>query len=710
MGSILSTLWRRKLLFCACFAVLLSGALAVILHLKPRYTSEALLIIDPRQTHITNLQSVQEAPSGISDLNFVRSEMQILDSDELALHVVEKLNLQDDPEFGAQPQGAENAGTLELLLARLGLQRQPRVPRSPEARTAAAVAAYKSHFSSFNDTRSFIIAVSFSASDPVLAQRVLAAHLETYLNDQRTAKQLVIRKAESWFESELGHLSAQLLAAEAKQQEFRSQNGLLKIGGDTMAGRQLTDIIGQLAEARLDFARKTARYQQLSNIARGGPGAGGADTALLSSDLLQRLRTQEAVASQNVAGLQEKFGRNYPDLRTAKANLTDVRANLGAELGRLVASAKQDALIAQNNVAGLERTKSALEVELGTTSAAELTANQIARETDADRRLYDDLLARSKQVAVQRETQEPDARLVSTASLALRPTFPRVGVLGAIAATGAAIIAGMLAVARDLLQTRTFKSVGDVELQSGIPGLATVPKVRFSPQQRWPSLTPGSQLAISFQTLRNSVFFRCQSDGPNVVVFTSAMASEGKTLVSLLFAKSVAMNGRRVLVIDGDLRRAGLTRLLRLDTPGGLGQVLRGLTSLADSVTRNQDAGCDILASDNRTAEPEYVLSPESIRIVLQEARNLYDVIVIDTPALAIVDDALSFAAVADATVLVVRWAGTRFGVLHGALRRLRLAGANVVGAMLNAVDPSGYEARDLEAYRLLARPSSEAA
>lgn len=700
-ASVLTMLWRHKLLFAACFGLVFGGGVFVILQLKPLYMSEALVIIDPRQIHITNLQSVQEESSFIqADLNFVRSEMQILDSDEIALHVVQKLHLDRNPEFGESL--LKSHSWMTALLGRLGLRQSKPLPQSPAARTAAAVAAYMIHFSSFNDARSFIINVSFTANDPLLAQRILATHLQTYLESQREAKQLVIHKAEIWFDAELKKLSSRVLSAEARLRRFRAEHHLLLSGGQTVAERQLTDVTVQLSDTRAEYARKMARYHQLSTLASEPFGKDAADTPLQGSELLQRLQEEEATADQALGTLEAHYGARHPQVIAARRNLAIAASRVAAERQRLVTSAWQDAVIAEANVQYLAQREKQLEQQLGTMSVAELTASQIAHETDADRHLYDDLLARSKQVAVQRETQEADARLVSDASLPLRPVFPRTRILSLITATAAALLAAAIVVAVELLKSQKFMTLTDVERYGGLPGLASVPRIRLGRREYRPRLTARSPLGASLQTLRNSIFFRCQMEGPHVVVFTSAMANDGKSFVSILFAQSVAASGKRVLLVDGDLRRGSLTRRLGISGHAGLASALRQSAPLSSCIVYNVEDGYDVLSCDAGHRTPEALLGVERIKALLAEVRCLYDVVVIDTPPLAAVDDALSFAAAADATVLVIRWANTQVTILQGALGRLRLTNAHVVGAVLNAAKRSGKPSRDLESYRLL--------
>jgi succinoglycan biosynthesis transport protein ExoP len=713
LGSVLAALWRQRLLFSLCLLVALAGSVAVIVSLQPSYSSEAMLLVDFRQMNFTNPRAATTEPlMGAPDLNAVNSEMQILQSDQLAREVITALHLQDNPEF-ADRQSRLSAllaaspfpALIEAVRARLGIGAPPPPPKTAAELLEETVSRYKERFATYNDGKSFVISAWFAASDPKLAQTILARHLSFFLADQTAAKQQTISKADTWFSTELGRLSERLQNEEKGQQDFRGSNHLLRSNGETISSRQLAEVTGQLAAARADLARKEARYQEIDGAgSRASPGA-STDTAVLSSQLIQRLREQEATVSQQVAQLQDRFGTQHPQFIAARAALADVRQKIARETARMATSAANDVAIARANTQQLERSVSALEQQLGKTSQAELAATQLERKTDADRRLYDDLLLRSKQVTIQRETQEPDARIISDASLPVRPAFPRPFMLYTIAVSGAVLFAGAVSALVDKLRTGPSRSLDEIEAACGLPGLAVLPEVKTSRRRLRIALTPMSYLAASLQTLQNSVAFHSADRPTKVIAVTSAMPGDGKTTVTALFARSLALAGKSVLLIDADLRRNGMTRLLRMAPQGGIVSQLQKTRSLRESIVTDAELGLDVLAVERTSNNPDRLLNPSHVQSLLDEARGLYDVIVIDTPPLAAVDDALAVAAHADATIMVVRWGRTPHHTIRAAVQRLRLAGAHVVGAVLNATDPRKHRsgARDLEAYRPLA-------
>jgi capsular exopolysaccharide synthesis family protein len=334
-----------------------------------------------------------------------------------------------------------------------------------------------------------------------------------------------------------------------------------------------------------------------------------------------------------------------------------------------------------------------------------LKVNDLEREIHADRTLYEDLLSRSRQVAVQREIQTPDARIVSDPTSPLRASFPRYKLFFAIAATISGLLAAGLVILLDMRDEQPSLGLEEIEAECDLAGLGALPRVRRSQRRVGTALPPHSQLAASLQTVQNSISFRNGVRQPQIVAFTSALPGDGKTLVASLYAASVASTERRVLLIDADLRRSLLARSFA-SKPGTRGtvSVLQKKSSLMDSVVTNPALGIDVLvveAPDH--IKPELVLKPEFIVALMAEARQHYDVIVIDTPPVVVVDDALAFARLADVTVMVIRWGRTPARFIRAALRRLNLAEANVIGGVLNGVDPRKRNANsmDVETYRL---------
>jgi capsular exopolysaccharide synthesis family protein len=697
--DMLAIVKRHRLLFTMCFILVFGVACAVIFTLQSRYQSQAMLVLDTRTAHFSDLPSGVDSPGSLADLNFVRSQVQILQSADIARRVVEALDLQANPDF--MPQPSLLLGLVTRGRALLGLP-QPQVRETPDDILQRAVTNYLAHLSVFNDDRSYVITLGFSSPNAGLAQRILAKHIALYLADQTAAKELVISKADDWLTTELAGLGAKVAASEKKLQAFQDSNHLIRSGGETINGHQLADVTAQLAVARGDLLRKEARLDTLKTGA-------SSDSDVLASQLVQKLREQESTLGAQVAQLSSRYGAAYPDLVNTRAALADVRRRIAAETGRMASAAASDVVAARANVQQLQGEVSRLEQQAGADSGTELEVTQLQSETDADRKLYADLLSRSKQVEIQRQIQEPDARVVAQPDLPLNPVFPRHGLLVAVAVALAVVLAGALCLLVDRSRS-TSQSLGELEMMCGVAGLAMVPRISRAASRlrrgHGGASIARSYLGSSLQTLRNSIAYRTAGHTPRVFLFTSALQGEGKSTLSMYFSRSVAASGRRVLLIDADLRHPNVGKTLKLSLATGIVSVLEGGRGIADAVIRSAALGVDVLAVERAPANPHDLLG-DRMAAVLAEARLLYDVIVIDTPPVAAVDDGLIITPLADATVLVVRWGRTRNEIVAGAVRRLHLAGAKLTGAVLNAADMSKYRSsyNDIEAYRSQSQP-----
>ena len=672
VGQLLGVIWRRKLLFLLVFALALGAAVMIVMGLKPSYRSEALVMIDTRQTHFIDAPAVTDSAAQSGDLNYVRSEQSVLGSDELARRVVKDLHLDRDPDLAPlEPK----VGILGEITGLFG-EKPPNL--TPQERFEEAIANYSQRLGVFSDGKSFVIQVSFSHSDPAIAQKIVDTHLKIYMDRQRQAKMATIGRAAAWLDTQLAELSDKVRDSDRQLAQYREANHLVRSDGQTISGRQLATVTAQLARARSDLAQRSARAEGLG---------GGGDSAMQNSELVHRLREQEATQAAAVASLSSRYGNNYPPLVEARSAMAVTQNRISSELGRSVSSAQSDSSISRSEVARLEAEVNGLETRAASADQAEVEAAQISSAADANRRLYESLLARSKQIAIQQEIQEPDARVVSSASTPSAPAFPKRGLLIAISAAVAAVLAGAVAFIADQMRGPS-QSVRDVEALCGLSGLGVVPHMRRGWYRRsrdnGAPLPPRSMEAAAIQAVGNSLALQAPGRPPRVVALTSALPGEGKSTVVALLGRNLVTMGQRVLVIDADLRRRGLTRTLGVRSSVGLVGVVAEGHDLASSVVRVAGLEFDLLPVEKIAADPHRLLHLDRMHQVLDEARGRYDVVLIDTPPLAAVDDALAVVSQADATVLVVRHGRTPNAAITGALRRLLMTDTRVAGFVMN--------------------------
>jgi len=419
--------------------------------------------------------------------------------------------------------------------------------------------------------------------------------------------------------------------------------------------------------------------------ARIASGEGGGSVAeVLSSDVIRELRRQQAEVMRRKADLDSELGPRHPDMISINDELGDIRAQISSETRRIVNNLRNEVEITQGRVAALERALGEAQVQFSVESTSMVRLRELERTAQASRTIYESFLNRFRQTSEQEGIEEADAQIVSYADIPADPSFPNFGLLLVIS-TGLGLMGGLLLVALLEVFDRGFLTIEDLEAFSGVSVMGVTSKLT---QQ---DLTvdgkqieaidhvvakPLSAFAESFRTLRTALTLKKEMSSSGgvsrsqVIVFTSGLPGEGKTVSSVSFARSAAMADARVVLLDCDLRRKVLTQAIAKSTKNGLVEVLNGTADL-DDVIIHDETGCDVVPLSNAKVTAHDVFGSERFAAFLEEMRSRYDFIICDTaPALAI-SDTLTLARQADSVLVMVKWARTPRNILASVMREL---------------------------------------
>jgi capsular exopolysaccharide synthesis family protein len=265
----------------------------------------------------------------------------------------------------------------------------------------------------------------------------------------------------------------------------------------------------------------------------------------------------------------------------------------------------------------------------------------------------------------------------------------------------ASLLAGLVlgvaaALVTEGLQAR-LRSADDVELLLNLRFLAAVPRLsRRQMQSEAGKLhspadslfhQPISAYSEAFRTIRNSLRRR-QAEGARVIALGSTLPLEGKTTSSLTLARVMAMSGQKILLIDGDIRRAGIRRAMGRQVEAGIVEVLNGEIAVEEAIIADAFDGLSVLPVVKPAFTPLDLFATDKMRDLLAQLREQYDYIIIDTPPLLGVTDARTLASLADGVVLVVRWGHTPLAAVDAAIAGLEADQSKIIGAVLTMVDP----------------------
>jgi succinoglycan biosynthesis transport protein ExoP len=405
--------------------------------------------------------------------------------------------------------------------------------------------------------------------------------------------------------------------------------------------------------------------------------------------LIQRLREREADLLRQQADALTRLGPKHPERRAIEEQLSDIRRNITSEIGKVVQSMRGDVEVARAREATLQQKVNQLQGSALSAADAQSEYERLQADADGKRKVYNEFLLRVAQTAKPEDKPQADARIISNAVPATTPSFPRVFQLMLLAG----VITTLGSVAGVLLHDQLdhgYENLGEVRTDTGLLGFGAIPAIRRRGRrttwQRYVLDHPYSSFAETIRGFRARLHAASRFRPTKVILMTSAQAGEGKTSIALAFARLAAQDGHRVLLIDCDLRRPALGKILALPTNDDYSDVLLGQVSWRENVRVDQISGLHYLVTAKPPRRVAQILETKGLEDTFREAAAEYDFVVIDSPPIMRVTDALLLARHVDIVAVVVSWKDTSRRMVAEALRRLDTHTDKLCGVILNKV------------------------
>jgi len=668
--AIARRLWRKKFVILGT-VVVLTGATALVVFLLPlHYVADALVLVSNANDAAWSTSVTTSAPIAVlPDAEAVETEVQILRSPTLAAEVVRDLKLENRAEFNpavGKPYASSPAAASQLTETVNKFLKRLQVDTRGKSR---------------------VIDVSFDSESPAVAAKAVNTLVEKYIANQMAMRTKAAIEQSQWLQDRIDKLQSQTAKDEQAIAEYRAQAGLYTApGGSPLLLQQMAEASSDLTKAQ---AERMALDDRLSQLNKSLSLGSDSTSDLLGSRMMTTLRTQEADLEEKVSESSQEYGPSYPANRALQAQIATLKAQIRIEAQRITAAVRNDADVARMREQRLAERLKTLQQSVTKMNAADVKLSALQRQAEADRLVLNGYLARYKQVGkdVDQAAQRPGSEIVSYAQVPVKPAKPQRGLLIAIAAACSLVGACGFVLFRDK-SDRTFRSIEELESLTGVTGLGLVPKTQAVTRSPLGLILydKGSPYRESVKAIYTGLFV-VPAKKSKTTVITSAYPSEGKTTLALSLAILAAQAGQRTIVVDADFWRAAASKALgqQQHTPG-LAEVLNGNATLADALVSDATSGIDILPP-GKFSRGSGLARVESLTELLGVLSTRYDFIIIDSPPIFAVSEALVLASHADETIVAVHWAKTPRAAVKFALKRLRDAGANVVGTALTLVD-----------------------
>ena len=682
---------RRHLWVVLLIPLVGIGVTTVLLKQLPKqYTAEASIVIEPQRTQVSDLQAI--SPDAGDAGSLVRTQIDILRSPALTRSVVQALNLTVTAEFAPLTGGLTSQ--FDWFLERTGLRTATATATATQddrVQTAAEILDTKIGFA--NEARSNVLRITVTTHSPKLSADIANKVVQQYLDFKRQEKFTAMQRAHDWFKEQMGSLSEQLrvdgLAVEKYRQEHRLDEQPPDDGAParsvTVSRQQLDAISGQLAEVSRERAQKEGQLAEAQAVIHGQV-LGAALPEVLASPVITQLLSQMATIAGREAELSTVQGGGNPELVAARAQLHRLQARTEAEMTNIANSLAGAVNASRVQERVLRDQAEQLRRAVGAENVAQVALQALLTKARATRSIYESFLSRATQLANVAGIQEPDASLVSSARPPLAPSGPKimrlvavVGVLSLAVGIGLACLTERLCAG--------FSRPEQLEATLGLQLMAMMPTVPRKALSRPCGGKAARSFNASLDNLRGTM--RAFGEGrPKLVMITSALPKEGKSVFAAAFARNAASAGWRVMLIECDVCCPALANQFGIADGPGLCEILSG-NVLGDlqSVVHGLGPRLHVITSGRTTSDPQELLASATMGALLDAVRTRYDLVLLDTPPVLPVADALVLARQADATVLVVRWEKTDRVAVQDALRRLRESRARIVGAVMTRVD-----------------------
>ncbi len=693
----LVAVFRHIRLVTAVFAVVVAIGLIQSYSTVPRYLAKATILIqDERSTSVTNL-SANDRTYWEDPEPYFNTQYQILRGRGLARRVVDRLDLVHHP----VPSGPQSGlfATLGAARSKLGTWIRSRVSSTTQSATpqnvpardetneqSAAIGALIGGIQVIPIKGTRLVDVTYDSTDPQFATVAVNTLVQEYVEQNLDLRLRNIDTTLDWLGQQLSKQAAKVEGAERAMSDYRTEQNAPSLDNrQNIVGARLNQLNDAVTRAKTARLEKQALYDQVKGLGANSPNL---DTfpAVAQSPVIQTLKGQLSSLESERAKNAERWGPNHPEMQKLNGSIQNVQQQLQLETAKVVESIRNEYRAALANEQSLadsleEQKRQAMDLDRKSASYTVLE-----REAASEREVYNSLLQQEKELRVIRNSRANNIQVMDVAEVPKAPYVPnrRKDVLMSVV-LGLALAVG-LAFGIEYLDD-TIKTPDDVTRRLRLPLLGLVPAVRGD---RAPILSHEvpHDFGEAFRSLRTSLVFTSRADGPRLIGVTSTQPLEGKTTTACNLAMVLAYGGARVLLIDADMRRPGLHRTMGIENQAGLSHVLTGQARVREVVRKTHDPNLLVMTAGRTPPNPSELLASERMQQLLQNlASGPFDWVIIDTPPVLAVTDAVILAAHLSGLAFVVGAEMTRRAHAERAIETLQTGQPRIIGVVLNRVD-----------------------
>jgi len=726
IGAAFSFLRRRYLLLLAAGFLGLALSIAYLRATPPTFTASAQILLDNPEAQYVR----QDSPIAqqVLDVPQIDTQIQIVKSSAIATAVIKRMDLMHDPDFTRPPPLVVS---IPAKIRGWFSGPSPVVAAPTQEELAfSLMPAFLSRLEVYRVGLGRVIEVSFSASNAERAAAIANAVADAYISDHLNARFEAGRSATEWLRDRLQEIGDEARAAARAVDAYKEQHNIVSSGGESIDDKQVADLNVRLVAASAQTADALARVNSfdgiLSSDEKNGGAMGIAVTGALNSSIISGLRTQFLELQRRELEWAARYGQNHLAVVELRARMRAIRDSIRQEVLRLAQNSRNDYELSKKREQALRDQLAQAVSRSRNVDSAEVALRAMQARAKGYQKLYETFQQRYVGALQSESFPISEARIITPALPPSGKSKPKSGQILGLGVIGGLAFGLALGFLRDVTDG-VFRTAAQVEAALRLPCLSLVPlmparKARrrgagrpligHAAQRRAPKQdsidsdvidVPFSRFVECIRAIKIGIDLGLARTGSKVIGVTSALPNEGKTTVAASLARLIAHSGKRVIILDCDLRKPSLSARFAPDATVGLVEVIGGRRRFEDAIWTDPASDLVILPVVPRAAllHTSEILASEATRALVDTLRDSYDYIILDLPPLSPLVDARATGLLVDGFVLVVEWGQTKVNIVRHALHNAPNVYDNVLGAVLNKTDMKAVRRYDLVSHSL---------
>jgi capsular exopolysaccharide synthesis family protein len=660
-------------------ALVLTTIVAIVsFRMTPIYKASSRVQVEAETPLIQSISEMYEKAD--ADDAFLQTQIQVLKSESLAWRTIEQLGL-----------------TQHLISpARLA-------KIDPDKRKVELIATFERDLSVELVPKTRMLIVGFESPDPQLAAQISTTLVNNYIDYNFRLKYDATRQASGWMEQQLDELKAKVETSQQALVQYEREHQIVNTNDkQNVVEQMLSDLSRDLTNAESERVQKESLYHEvLANRAQ--------VAALAHNELLQRLEEKASDLQGQYTEAVSQYGPNFPKAVRLHEQIDEMQTQIQTEQTRVIDRIHKDYDAARSRENLASAAVGAQKEQVGKLNQLLVQHNLLQRDFEGNQQLYQSLMQRLKDATVSAGLRSTNIHLVDAALPPASPVRPKRPLNIALGFLAGVVLGVMGAFVREAFD-HSIKTAEEVEALMDAPTLAVIPLERSAFSSK-PALTEGmtaeetkahtrksvaltilekpqSVLAEAYRALRTAIVLSLAPNAPKLLLVTSSHSGEGKTSTALNLAQTMAQQKGPVLLMDCDLRKGNIARLLGLNAKQGLSTVLTGNDKLEDTLQQfGPQPNLWILSAGPVPPNPAELLASETMAELFRTLAARFEHVVVDSPPVLAVTDATILSSMVDAVVLVAESGRTAQAALLRTRTILENAGARILGVVLNKLD-----------------------